>query len=63
MEVKTRTSDSYGTPAEAVTKQKRERYIKIAKYYWLETGEEPNARFDVVEVLADGKIEYLENAF
>lgn len=63
VEVKTRTSDSYGTPAEAVTKQKRERYIKIAKYYWLETGEEPNARFDVVEVWADGRIEHLKAAF
>lgn len=63
VEVKTRSSDSYGTPAEAVTKQKRERYIKIAKFYWLKTGEEPNARFDVIEVWADGKIEHLKNAF
>ena len=63
VEVKTRTSDSYGTPAEAVGKQKRERYVKIAKFYWLKTGEEPNARFDVIEVWADGKIEHLKNAF
>lgn len=63
VEVKTRTSDAYGRPAEAVTKQKRERYVKIAKYYWAATGKEPNARFDVAEVWADGKIEYIENAF
>ena len=37
--------------------------LKIAKFYWLKTGEEPNARFDVIEVWADGKIEHLKNAF
>ena len=63
VEVKTRTSDKYGTPAEAVNRTKRDRYIKIAKCYWLETGEEPNARFDVVEVWANGEISLIENAF
>ena len=63
VEVKTRTGDSYGRPSEAVTREKRERYVKIAKFFWLQQGEEPNARFDVAEVWADGKIEYLENAF
>ena len=63
IEVKTRTSDKYGTPAESVVKRKRETYVKIAKFYWLQTGEEPNARFDVAEVYADGRIEYISNAF
>lgn len=63
IEVKTRTSDFYGRPSEAVTAQKRERYMKIAKFYWLQSGEEPNARFDVAEVWADGRIEYIERAF
>ncbi len=63
VEVKTRTTDRYGTPSEAVGKVKRERYYKIAKCYWLQTGEEPNARFDVAEVYADGRIEYIKNAF
>ena len=63
VEVKTRTSDSYGRPAEAVTAQKRKRYLNIAKCYWLETGEEPNARFDVIEVWADGKVEHIPDAF
>jgi putative endonuclease len=63
VEVKTRTSDKYGTPAESVVKRKRETYVKIAKFYWLKTGAEPNARFDVAEVYGDGKIEYIENAF
>ena len=63
VEVKTRTSDSYGSPSEAVGKSKQQRYRRIAECYWLQTGEEPNARFDVAEVWADGKIEYIKNAF
>lgn len=63
VEVKTRSSDAYGTPAEAVVKAKRLRYQKIARFYWLETGGEPNARFDVAEVWEDGKIEYHKYAF
>ena len=63
VEVKTRLGDAYGSPKEAVTKQKQERYYKIAKFFWLEQKEEPNARFDVAEVFSDGKIEYHKNAF
>ncbi len=63
VEVKTRTSDKYGAPAEAVVEKKRKTYRKIAEYYWLQTGEEPNARFDVAEVFADERIEYLKYAF
>ncbi len=63
VEVKTRSSDSFGRPAEAVSAAKRNRYLKIARYYWLETGREPDARFDVVEVWADGRINHLKNAF
>ncbi len=63
IEVKTRTTENYGTPAEAVGAEKRRRYQKIAQCYWKERGEEPNARFDVAEVYADGRIEYYENAF
>ncbi len=63
IEVKARTSDKYGAPKEAVGKQKQMRYKKIAQIYWLKIGEEPNARFDVAEVFADGKIEYYKYAF
>lgn len=63
VEVKTRTGTSYGLPREAVVKQKQRRYMKIAEFYWLNTGREPNARFDVAEVWSDGRIEYLKNAF
>lgn len=63
IEVKTRTVESYGAPKEAVGKSKQERYRRIALCYWSETKSEPNARFDVAEVFADGRIEYTKNAF
>lgn len=63
VEVKTRSTDEYGEPREAVGKEKQKRYYKIAEFYWLQTGEEPNARFDVVEVWSSGKIELFKNAF
>ena len=63
VEVKTRTSDKFGEPREAVTPEKQRRYKKIAECFWKEHGEEPNARFDVAEVYADGTIEYFKNAF
>lgn len=63
VEVKARTTEKYGTPREAVTSTKRQRYYKIAEFYWLQTGKEPNARFDVAEVYPEDKIEYYKNAF
>ena len=63
VEVKARTGVSYGAPKEAVGAAKQRRYYKIAQFYGLKTGEEPNARFDVAEVYADGSIEYHKSAF
>ncbi len=63
VEVKTRSSDWYGSGAEAVDKAKQKRYYKIAQYYLLKKGEEINMRFDVAEVSAEGEIEYYKNAF
>ena len=63
VEVKARTSDKYGAPREAVGKNKQQRYRRIAEFYWIQTGQEPNARFDVAEVYADGSIEYFKYAY
>ena len=63
VEVKTRASLAFGSPKEAATRQKQARYYKIAQYYGLQSGEEPNARFDVIEVFEDGEIVHIENAF
>lgn len=61
VEVKTRSSTSYGTPAEAVGYKKQETYRKIASYWFL-SHEEENFRFDVIEIL-DKNIQQIENAF
>ena len=63
VEVKTRTSEAFGTPKEAVGREKQKRYYKIALCYGEREGCEPNARFDVAEVYDGDRIEYYKNAF
>lgn len=67
VEVKTRTSNEFGSPAEAVGAQKRKRYVKLAEFYLLIHPEyrESFVRFDVAEVFGSGgeRVNYIENAF
>lgn len=63
-EVKSRTSDVFGVPAEAVTHDKQQRLRRLAAR-WLEDDAPALAReirFDVAAVL-DGVIEVIEGAF
>jgi putative endonuclease len=63
-EVKTRTSELFGVPAEAVTYEKRARIRRLAARY-LDEGppvRPREIRFDVASVL-DGRIEVIEGAF
>lgn len=68
IEVKTRSGDDFGLPAEAVTIQKQKQIIRVAQHYSAQKNcfDSP-ARFDVVSVLmgGDGKpvVEVIENAF
>ncbi len=62
VEVKARTSDEYGLPAEAVDEKKRERYRKIAWSYCNRMRKELPCRFDVASVL-EGEVEYFEGAY
>ena len=51
-EVKTRTSDAFGTPHEAVTEQKAARLRRLAARWVTERGVRPaDIRFDLVAVL------------
>jgi len=63
-EVKTRTSDAFGVPAEAVTRTKQARIRRLAAR-WLQD-EAPlhptEIRFDVAAILA-GQLEIIEGAF
>ena len=62
IEVKTRESDAFGLPAEAVTREKQRRYRMMAGFWCMALREEVPVRFDVASVY-EGEIEYFENAF
>ncbi|TKB09164.1 YraN family protein [Desulforhopalus sp. IMCC35007] len=68
IEVKTRASKKFGSPAAAVDLRKQIQISKAAHHYLSELGnEEVDARFDVVSVLAEKdkkyKIEHIIDAF
>ncbi len=63
VEVKTRTSDYFGLPREAVDEYKQDKIRRVAlgylKHHRLM---ESLTRFDVIEIL-DGEVTHIENAF
>jgi putative endonuclease len=63
-EVKSRTSDAFGTPAEAVTPVKQARLRRLAGL-WLAADHRswPSIRFDVATVLRGQVAEVIEAAF
>ncbi len=68
IEVKTRTSEAMGTPAESVTFHKRHQIVKSAHYYLKRYGiRDVACRFDVVSILLEkGReplIEVIKDAF
>jgi putative endonuclease len=67
VEVKTRRTDRFGTPGEAVTWRKQQRIRALARAYLARVRPRASAvRFDVVEVRANGArpgVTHLENAF
>ena len=63
VEVKTRSGDEYGTPAEAVTRKKQEKYFKVAQEYLIKTSRTSSScRFDVIEI-ENGQINHIKDAF
>ncbi len=63
VEVKTRLSDAFGAPCEAVDYKKRKKYERIAKGYMVSKGISDSAvRFDVIEI-ENGKINHIKDAF
>ena len=68
IEVRTRTSNSYGTPEESVTAQKKERLIALAEAYIEDREDLPSSwRIDVVAIELGSKrelsrLEIIENA-
>ncbi len=67
VEVKTRRSNAFGTPAEAVGVRKQRQIIRTAQWYLAQQKSRLQPRFDVIGVMPDGrggaKIEHLPAAF
>ena len=67
IEVKSRSSHSFGEPHEAVTVHKREQIRKIAAgYLFTESIDERECRFDIIAIQHTGStvdIQHFENAF
>jgi len=68
IEVKTRSSDRYGLPEEAVTPRKQRQMVRTAQYYLAERGlGDCLCRFDVVSVVVGkngpARIEIIAEAF
>ena len=62
-EVKTRTSDRFGHPAESVTHTKQRRIRRLAQRFCADTGHRARVlRFDVVSILR-GQVEIYEACF
>ena len=71
VEVKTRSSEQFGTPAEAVTYYKKRKIVNTARWYLAQKPTDLNIRFDIIEVygvFADGffqveRINHLKQVF
>ncbi|NOY52399.1 MAG: YraN family protein [Deltaproteobacteria bacterium] len=69
VEVKTRSTNTFGMPQEAVNRRKQRQLIRTAQAYLNEAGGElPPCRFDVIAVRTDGhgqigKFELIRGAF
>ncbi len=71
VEVKTRGSIDFGTPAQAVNYSKKQHIINAARFYISKNVTELNIRFDIIEVYAKliygefvvEDINHIENAF
>jgi len=68
IEVKTRSSDAMGAPAEGVTPEKRRQIVRVAQFYLKRYGiQETPCRFDVAAVRIppneEPTVEIIESAF
>ena len=62
IDVKTRLSDRFGAPSEAVTKTRKLKYIRGANYYFYNKNIDCTVRFDIIEIFK-GQLNHIENAF
>jgi len=66
VEVRSRRTSRFGSPAETVGPRKQAQVRKVAAYYMARHTIELPARFDVASVVWDGgvaRVDYIEDAF
>ena len=63
VEVKSRSTLEFGTPAEAVDERKQHKLRQVASLYLITHKYDGPCRFDVIEVLDGQVINHIENAF
>ncbi|MBL4593716.1 MAG: YraN family protein [Flavobacteriales bacterium] len=66
VEVKTRSTDVFGAPEEAVTQTKQQHLINGADYYIQEKEIDLECRFDVISIILNSnqkEIKHIKNAF
>lgn len=63
-EVKSRSTNLYGQPSEAVNRHKLNKYNLVMKQYLVKGGTlDRDVRFDVIEVFGNGEINHIINAY
>ena len=66
VEVRSRRSSQFGTPAESVTRTKQQRLLRAAAFYLQRQRLDLPCRFDVVAILQTGnepRVEWIRDAF
>ena len=64
VEVRSRRTSRYGTPAESITKTKQKRLCKAAAHYLLTSRSNAPCRFDVIAIVQqDNHLEWIRDAF
>ncbi len=66
VEVKSRSSERYGAPQQAVTSAKRQRLLDAADAYIHANGWTGDTRFDIIALIPAGdtfRVEHIEDAF
>ncbi|WP_372474055.1 YraN family protein [Capnocytophaga sp. ARDL2] len=65
VEVKTRTTNAFGTPEEFVDDKKKNHIIKVANFYVIANDIESKIRFDIIAIVMGKtpKIQHFEDAY
>jgi putative endonuclease len=63
VEVRQRSSSSFGGAAESITARKREKVVATARFYLAGRSDLPPCRFDAVLVDGQSRIEWIRDAF